>query len=399
MQRTNEPMDLAAWRRGHYFLIILLLTSFYFAFRIIQPYLHAMVVAGILATVFYPVYAWIRRKVGGRENWAAILSCLLVALVVVVPLTVFSVVLVQKGLTSFKAIQDWVQSGKIQQALASEQIQTWLHDPRIEQVLAWKNHYFPTLTLKELDLTSRLVSGTKMVVTYFGGQVLPMLNNVFSLLMNFLLMLFCMFYFFRDGERVIAWLLRICPLPDVYEKKVLERIKVVSKSAILGTVLTAVAQGMLAMIAFAVVGIGWFFWGVVLGFASLIPLVGTALIWVPCVLYLFIIGKVWSAIGLAVYCVLVVGSADNLLRPILMQGDTGLSSMLLFFSLIGGIQLFGLLGVIYGPLIFGITAMLLYIYGLETGVEDEGEAGIDTELNKQDADSDAPLLGPLPIEE
>ncbi len=149
----------------------------------------------------------------------------------------------------------------------------------------------------------------------------------------------------------------------------IQRIQAVTKSAVFGTVLTGIAQGGLAMIAFAITGIPWLVYGVMLGFASLIPVVGTALVWVPCVIYLLIYGKIGSAIFLALWCIVVVGLVDNLLRPLLMQGKTGMPSLILFFAILGGIQLFGLIGVIYGPLIFGLCAVLLVIFELETGVK------------------------------
>jgi len=194
-----------------------------------------------------------------------------------------------------------------------------------------------------------------------------MVRGAAGVLLSFCLMLFVMFYCLRDGAKMLDYLARLSPLSSQQEQLLLARVQAVSRSAIMGTLVTGVAQGGLAMIAFAVAGIPWLLWGVMLGFASFIPLVGTALIWVPCVAYLLVMGKVAMAIGLALWCLVVVGLVDNLLRPWLMQGQTGMASVVLFFAILGGIKLFGLPGVIYGPLVIGLCTAVFYILELELG--------------------------------
>ncbi len=129
-----------------------------------------------------------------------------------------------------------------------------------------------------------------------------------------------------------------------------------------GLFLTAIAQGVAGGIGMWLAGFPGLFWGTMMGFASFIPVVGTALIWIPATLYLFLTGDTTWAIFLAIWSVAVVGSIDNLLRPFLMQGSAGMNTLMIFFSLLGGIQLFGLIGLIYGPLIFAITMVLFNIY-------------------------------------
>ena len=163
-------------------------------------------------------------------------------------------------------------------------------------------------------------------------------------------------------------------MSKAYEKLLIDRLKSVAKSALLGTGMTSLAQGVLAMVAFAIVGVPWFFWGVMTAFASLIPVIGCAIIWIPCAIYLHVIGKTGMAIFLALWSIIVVGCADNFIRPYFMKEDSGMSSMIAFFSILGGMQLFGLLGVIYGPLICGVCAVLLYIFKLELATKEEETA-------------------------
>jgi predicted PurR-regulated permease PerM len=134
---------------------------------------------------------------------------------------------------------------------------------------------------------------------------------------------------------------------------------------VLANVATAAAQGIVGGIGLWISGIPALFWGTMMAFTSLIPAVGTAIVWLPAVCYLFILGSWGKGIFLAAWSAVVVGSIDNFLRPFLMKGEGAISSIYLFFAILGGIQLFGIVGVLYGPLILGVAAILLYLYKLE----------------------------------
>ncbi|NCO45120.1 MAG: AI-2E family transporter, partial [Vibrio sp.] len=161
---------------------------------------------------------------------------------------------------------------------------------------------------------------------------------------------------------LISALRHILPLSRSQEDRLLCEIEQVSKSAVMGSFLTAIAQGFAGGFGMWLAGFPGLFWGTMMGFASFIPVVGTALIWIPATIYLFLTGDSTWGIFLALWSVIVVGSIDNLLRPFLMQGSAGMNTLMIFFSLLGGIQLFGLIGLIYGPLIFAITMVLFNIY-------------------------------------
>jgi predicted PurR-regulated permease PerM len=349
--------------REQYFLLALLAAALYGAFKVIQPYLHALILGAILAALFYPLYKWWRIKLKSRKNLAATASVITVGLLVVAPLTGFAIAITAKGLRSLTAAQKWIEDGKLKQLTESDKITKIVESPLVQKAMAFRDRYMPGFD--EASITEKAAGWAAGLAEFFGGQIMPILSNALGLLVSFGIMLFAMFYFFRDGGKIMAFISRITPMSRENEERLVARILEVSRSAVIGTAGTAAAQSVLAMIAFAVVGLEWLFWGIMLGFASLIPVVGTALIWIPACLYLLAIGKVAAAIGLAIYCIVVVGSADNFLRPYLMGGSSGLSSMVVFFAILGGIQLYGLVGVLYGPLIFGLCAVLLYIYQLE----------------------------------
>ncbi len=413
MATSREPLSQAGLltrdRTRSALILALLFVSGYGAFMIIRPYLHSIIIAGLLVVIFTPVHKWLLRKTKNRSNLAAGLSCAVVALVVIIPLAGFTSTLVYRGINTFRSIQEWFvqfdaeaafaveveeildaevaapeNGGANAEPLAAEAVensptvsevdlavQRWLRSPRLEKLrnsmivqklVSWRRSLFPGWTIDMEATRDWLIKRSDVL----GEKVVSGVGNAFIVLLNFFLMLFVMFYFFRDGEHIMDYMVRLSPLSVEQEHMLIERVKEVTKSAVAGTLLTAVAQGVVGMIGLAVAGVPWLVWGVMMGFASLVPVIGTAIIWVPIVVYLFIVGHIWQAIFLLLWCTIVVGTIDNFLRPVLMQGKTGMSNLLLFFAILGGLQLFGIIGVIYGPLIFAMVAVMLYIFQLET---------------------------------
>jgi len=190
-------------------------------------------------------------------------------------------------------------------------------------------------------------------------------GNMTSLIGKFFLMIFVFFFVVRDEKKILDAILHLSPLSSSHEKEVLGKIKTVARSALLGTLVTAVAQGVAGGLAFWIAGLPGLFWGMVMAFSSLIPIVGTALIWVPAAGYLFLSGQWGYAVFMILWCAIVVGMIDNFVRPLFMKGSAGMSTLLIFFSILGGINYFGVIGLLYGPLLFGLAMVLLYIYSLE----------------------------------
>lgn len=362
-ESTESKSSALIAHREQYFLLGLLAVCLYGAYRVMAPYVHVLIVAAVIASLSAPLYGWFLRRLKGRENLAALSTVATVGLLVVAPLAGFAVALASKAQRSFVAVQEWIASGKLKALLESEQLARLTASAPAQKALAFRETYLP-----ELDKASVLQKGAEfagVAANAVGSNVGSLVGNLLGLVVSFMLVLFTTFYFLRDGRKILSFVMKVSPMSEEHEARLLKRAQDVSRSAIVGTGLTAAAQAVLGMVGFAIAGIEWFFWGVMLGVASLIPVVGTALVWIPATIFLLATGHVGMAIFLAIYCIAVVGSADNFLRPFLMEGDTGLSSLMVFFSILGGIQLFGLIGVLYGPLIFGLCAVLLYIYEME----------------------------------
>jgi len=347
----------------NYFLFFLIIIALIGCYQIIHPYLHAIILAFILATIFNPIHRRVEHFCKGKKNRAALISCVLITLVVVLPLFFMLLALIQQGVESFNAIYHWVDSGAYQKLI---------EHPMVDKISSLLGAYlpdirktFPNIDIKSINLEKIVLNTSSSIGKSLLDQGGHLAGNLTAFVGKFFLMLFAFFFFVRDEDKIIDSTLHLVPLSSSQENKIITKIKAVAKSALLGTVVTALAQGFAGGIAFYICGLPGFFWGMSMAFASLIPLIGTGLIWVPAALYLLAVGKWGLALFMVLWCIIVVGMIDNFLRPYFMQDSADMSTFLIFFAILGGIGYFGLIGLLYGPLIFGLLMVLLYIYKIE----------------------------------
>ena len=348
---------------GHYFLFFLLIVVLAACIHVLSAYVHTIIFAIILAIVFSPVHRRILGLAGDRENVAAMLSCCALTLVVVLPLLFVFLSLIMQGIESFNAIHAWINTGEYEKLIAS---------PQAKKMLAFAAPYLPDIQkyFSQLGGEAQPVNKTILDVTSQVGQFLVsqgggLMGNFSAFIGKFFLMLFTFFFIIRDEEKIFRHLLHLIPLHSSHEEEIISKIKAVSSSVLLGTFLTAVAQGAIGGFAFWLTGLPGLFWGAMMAFAALIPFVGTALIWLPAACYLLLLGKWGAALFMVSWCTLVVGLMDNLIRPLFMKGSANMSTLLVFFAILGGLHTFGMIGLLYGPLLFGLAMVLLYIYEME----------------------------------
>jgi predicted PurR-regulated permease PerM len=348
---------------SNYFLIILLVLVLAGCLHIITPYIHPIILAAILASIFSPINKRIEKWLKGRKNRAAIISCLFLTIVVVLPLLIVLLSVIQQGIYSFNAMYQWTEAGNIQELTKH---------PVVIKFLGWLKHVIPDVkrVFPGIDLKNIQINNIVMELSASFGKMLidqggNLAGNITAIIGKFFLMLFCFFFFIRDEDKIVDYILHLVPLSAGQENRIILKIKTVAKSALLGTFLTALAQGAAGGFAFWIAGLPGLFWGMVMAFASLIPMVGASLVWVPASVFLFITGHWGYGLFVVIWCVVVVGGLDNLMRPLFMQGSADMSTLLIFLAMLGGIQAFGLIGLLYGPLLFGLAMVLLYIYEIE----------------------------------
>lgn len=318
--------------------------------KMVLGFLLAVLLAAILAGMTYPAFQRIRAALGGRANWASLITILLVLLVVVVPLAAFLTLVAAQSVSLSQSIPEW---------LARE-------PDRLSQFRQY---------LERIPFADRLLPEGQALVAKLGelaGSMGPLLAGQMAALgrgtLNFALQLFvtlyAMFYFLVDGPGILRLILYYIPLAAHEENQLLERFVSVTRATLRGSLLIGVIQGGLAGAAFWVCGVpAPAFWGTATIIVSIIPAIGGALVWVPIVLYLFVTSATGAAIGLLIWCVLVVSSVDNFLRPRLIGRDARMSDLMILLSTLGGISLFGALGFIIGPIIAALFVTVWHIYG------------------------------------
>ena len=344
-------------------LFVMLALGLYGGFLLIRPFMGPIVIAIFLGVIFRPMYNRLEKLFRGSRSAAAGISVIVIFFVVVIPFLLFLAALAQQGIGIFNAIQKWIAAGNLDTLLEGNRLDKILDHPRLAPVrdlIGLHQTEAGTLNIEE-----RIIELSRQVVESLGGIVLPLLTKTGTLVVHFFIMLFIMFYVFRDGDTMLNYFLDVLPLSHSHEKLLVQRTRIIVRSVLVGMVLTAAVQAIVAMIGFRIVGIPALFWGVMLGVSSFIPVVGTGLVWVPIFGYLLLMTKWWSALFILLWCGIGVGSIDNFLRPYLMQGKSGMSTLILFFALLGGLQIFGPIGLLYGPMILGILAVILYIYKLQ----------------------------------
>ncbi|HEU4594654.1 MAG TPA: AI-2E family transporter [Pyrinomonadaceae bacterium] len=320
--------------------------ALYLCWQMLKPFIEVLLWAVVLVIVFYPVHTRILKRVK-RPGWAAVLSCLIVIVAILVPLTLLTFAIVRE----LKGFAESLQ-GNLQSFLDPQ-------SPIMGRALNWLGQYVDVEQLRSGEFFAERV---KSFGSMIAGRTLGFVGGAVGVVVEVFFVIFTMYYMFRDGERMRATLRSMLPLEEGKSREILERTREVISASVYGVLVIATIQGTLGGLAFWVLGLpSPLLWGVVMIFFSMIPMAGAFVVWGPAAIYLALTGHVGQAIALTLIGVLVIGSIDNFLRPKLVGEKTRLHELLIFFSVLGGLQVFGVLGLVLGPVIVAIAMALLDI--------------------------------------
>jgi predicted PurR-regulated permease PerM len=336
---------------GQWFILACLAVILYFCFRIMQPFLMPIFLALILSTLLAPVYRMLARRLNVRGGLAALVVCLGLTAAILVPLVFLSISLANEANDAYQHLKD-------PQTL--QKIQSWLDptsSPVLRRVLSWVPS---SIRPANLQLGARLGAQAQQIAVASLGVATTFAAGVFSFLMDYFIMIIVLFFLLRDSSYFAESARTISPLSAEQEQMIVDRFRNVARATVFGNLATSISQGALSGVIFASLGLqNPILWGALTALLSLVPVVGTALIWVPWTIYLFSMGSVVRAVIFLVLQIVVVGSIDNVLRPMFIRGGVKMHTLVVFFSILGGIAYFGLLGMFFGPLIFSIAITLL----------------------------------------
>lgn len=325
-----------------FFAVLIGITALFF--QMLKPYLFPLFWAAVIAAIFHPFYNWINRRVK-QPNISAGITLVTVLLVVLLPLAgIFSIV-VKQGFDTYEQLSQPETIENLQ-----DTARTAINKPLVQRVMGDLN------IEQRIKQASSGITSTGLQWLKIGSQ------NTAIAIVQTLVMLYSLYYFIKDGDQWLKRLMHLLPLGDKNEQRLYQQFVSTGKATLKGTILIGGIQGTVGGILFAIVGIpSAAFWGLIMIVLSIIPAVGPVLVWVPAAIYLFATGQIWQAV------VLVIGGAgigliDNLLRAPLVGKDIQMHPMVIFFSTIGGLGLFGISGVVVGPIIATFFLSIVQMY-------------------------------------
>ena len=353
---VREAFKLSSRSLLTLFLFLLLIGGLYFAYLLFAPFINTIVLAVVFAALFHPVYVFFLNKTGGRENLSAFVVLVAVILVVILPLTFLILGLIPQMRQSITAVTTWLAAGNLDH----------IFNEYLNPLFDWLHTEAPFLGVTSESAKLDIIDAVRNVGQKLIGLSANLVGQTLTFLLHFLLFLLACFFFLKDGASMVQHIKFLTPLREEQEERIIQNMQRISKAVLVGGFTVAAMQGIAGGIGLAIVGVPALFWGTVMAFVSLVPVVGTGLVWVPATIVLVLSGEWKSAIFLALWCGILVTSIDTFLRPLLMRDASGgMPILFLFLAILGGLHAFGVFGLLYGPLILTFAMIMLRIYAEE----------------------------------
>lgn len=341
---------MSAIRLQKGFLLLVVLGITILLLVMIRGFLVAVILAGVFAAMARPVFLALERWLGGRQAPAALLTVLLVLLLIVVPLGGFLTLVVTQAIEVADIAVDWIQ----QQSGRLGELTAWL------QGLPLVGSFVPD----QQALVARAGEFVGRAGTFVVNNAQAVTSGTVNAILQLFVMLYAFYFFVKDGPRILSRILYFTPLEEDDERKLIAQFVSVTRATIKGSILIGLLQGGLAGAAFFVLDLpAAAFWTTVMGVLSVIPVLGSGIVWAPAAVILLFTGRVAAGVGLAIWGIVVVGLVDNFLRPRLVGRDTKMHDLLVLLSTFGGLAMFGLVGFIIGPIIAALFLTAWDLYG------------------------------------
>lgn len=332
------------------FLLLVILVSLAFLW-ILWPYSGSVFWATILAIVFAPLYRTLSRLLRKKRTLAALVTVVIILVMVILPLTLVVALLLQEAFSVYQRIQ----SGELNIGPYFQQVFGVLPE--------WLTDLLDRFELTNLGLMrERLSSGLMKATQFLATQALNIGQNTFEFIVDLFIVLYLLFFLLRDGDELSRHIRSALPLAAEQQHELLNKFTTVIRATVKGNVVVALVQGALGGLIFWTLGVhAPILWGVLMTILSLLPAVGSALVWLPVAIYFLVSGSTWQGIVLIAFGVLVIGLVDNVLRPILVGKDTKMPDYVVLMATLGGMAIFGLNGFVIGPV---IAAMFMAMWDI-----------------------------------
>lgn len=327
--------------------------TLYLTYLVFAPFLSPIVLGIIFSIVFHPTYIKLLDLTKGKRSLASIITCLFITMIIIVPLIYVTAVFVGEITSAYNRFDKLMQSG------TDRNLFPFWDDPRFQDIYLKANRHFAAL---QIDLKAASLNALKEIASYSVSMMPGVVMNVVIFVLDIILMLFTMYYLLKDSDTIVAEIKEMIPITEQQSERIFTRLKDIIYATLYGTFICAAAQGFLGGLAFWALGLrSPVVWGVVMGLLAVFPILGAFFVWVPASVFLIVQGSFIKGIILFLWGFLVVSTVDNLIWPILVSGRAMLHPLATFFGMLGGIIVFGPIGIFAGPFVIALFLILLDI--------------------------------------
>jgi predicted PurR-regulated permease PerM len=345
-KETKNPISFA-------FLILLLVAALLTFFNVVKIFLVPLLIAALFTVLFYPMYKKILKWLHGRKGLGAILCCGILLLILVAPVYIAGHIIGLQAISLYTTAEPGIREFIREIEINEDTLPGILSHVKLPQ---WAKQ-------GDIDWQAQVQNAMKKTGTVVAGVLRKTSEGVFQFFTHIFVMFFSLFYFFRDGDRIIERVKQLIPLEEREKEAIFTRFVSVSRATLKGTLLIGLTQGLLGGVTFYVFGIdAWLIWAVIMVILAIIPVAGPALVMIPAGIIKILLGDLWQGIAIILIGAVVVSGLDNILRPRLIGHESGMHDLLIFISIFGGISMFGIMGFIVGPAIAALFLTILDIY-------------------------------------
>lgn len=333
-----------------FFLAVFIVSCFLMGW-LLWPFVSVIILAVVVSGVFSPVYNFLNQKL--NSILSSILTCILIFLVLFLPLSFFVGILANEAWDLYLTAKAALQSKPIMELLEKSDL--------FETINLFLARFKFQITGEQLNRAIAEIG--RVVGLFLYEQARSITTNVFKFIVNFFFMLLITFYLLIDSGRLVSFIVKLSPLPEDQDQKLIQKFKDIAMAILLGNGLGGLIQGILGGIVFALFGIkSPFLWGVIMGLLAFLPILGIGGVFVPTAIFFFLQGRIGAGIFFLIFYVILSSGIEYFFKPKLVGKRVRMHTLIVFLSIIGGLKLFGILGIIYGPLIVTAFLTLAEIY-------------------------------------
>ncbi len=346
MSNRTPSLEMMIW-----FFMALFLASFFLLGWLLWPFLSVLILASVVTGIFNPFFYWLKRKT--NPSLASFITCSLIFFILFIPIVLLVGILSKEAYALYLTAKG---------AVLSDQVNTFLETSRL---LGKTNAILSNfhITISSDDLNSVITESGKKIGLFLFQQANAIASNIFNFLVYFFFMLLIVYFLLIDQQKLISFIFDLSPLPEEQDKKLMQKFKDIAGAVLIGNGFCGLIQGTLGGIVFALFGLkSPFLWGAIMGLLAFLPILGIGAVLIPAAIYLFIKSRIAAAIFVIIFYIVLSGGVEYMLKPKLVGQRVKMHTLLVFLTIIGGLKLFGILGIIYGPLIVTAFLTLTEIY-------------------------------------